>query len=160
MSLFQAACIIHDICYETGRPQSDCDGEFHHNILQLCGERESCDYDARVMLWAVSDWGEAHMEERLDCSGSYTASCPARERGTFDLGEAKLAIPRRGLTDICVFQESPATRLACGRPPAPPAPWGRRESVTVRTVRSPRAGSSLTAQQGQPTLPLSSPECL
>jgi len=30
------ACIIHDICYESGRSKSACDNEFHHNFKQLC----------------------------------------------------------------------------------------------------------------------------
>jgi len=30
------ACIIHDICYESGRSKSACDKEFRHNFKQLC----------------------------------------------------------------------------------------------------------------------------
>jgi len=30
------ACIIHDICYESGRSKRSCDNEFHHNFKQLC----------------------------------------------------------------------------------------------------------------------------
>jgi len=32
------ACIIHDICYATGRAKSSCDTEFHHNFKQVCYE--------------------------------------------------------------------------------------------------------------------------
>ena len=85
----QAACIIHDICYGTGRAQSDCDGEFYHNILQLCGDREDCDYYARNMLWAVREWGEPYLEQRTNCTGSYTTSCHPSQRGKFDQGQTK-----------------------------------------------------------------------
>ena len=30
------ACVLHDICYESGRSQSSCDNEFHHNFKELC----------------------------------------------------------------------------------------------------------------------------
>eukprot|EP00092_Neocalanus_flemingeri_P028495 GFUD01030946.1.p1 GENE.GFUD01030946.1~~GFUD01030946.1.p1 ORF type:complete len:188 (+),score=11.32 GFUD01030946.1:143-706(+) len=32
------ACIIHDMCYESGRSKSSCDTEFKHNFKQLCYE--------------------------------------------------------------------------------------------------------------------------
>ena len=32
------ACVIHDMCYETGRDKKLCDDEFNHNFKQLCYE--------------------------------------------------------------------------------------------------------------------------
>lgn len=32
----KAACVIHDICYNTERSKDKCDREFKHNVKQLC----------------------------------------------------------------------------------------------------------------------------
>ena len=64
------ACRIHDMCYETGRPQEVCDIEFRHNLEQICNVTESetsCDLAAGLAYTAVYHNGEDYIEPCTLC---------------------------------------------------------------------------------------------
>ena len=64
------ACRIHDMCYETGRPQEVCDIEFRHNLEQICYVTESeasCDLAASTAYIAVYLNGEDYIEPCTLC---------------------------------------------------------------------------------------------
>merc|ERR1711874_466624 len=78
------ACILHDICYETGRIQAECDNEFYHNYLQLCrpgfhaaamvGLGIGCDETAEAAWKLVRDFGKFYIKPP-QCDRSYTTPC-------------------------------------------------------------------------------------
>ena len=51
---YKPACIIHDMCYESGRPKSSCDYAFRDNLGEL-----GMEYTARHIVYAaVRDHGK------------------------------------------------------------------------------------------------------
>ena len=51
---YKPACIIHDMCYESGRPKSRCDYEFRDNLGEL-----GMEYTQRHIIYAaVRDHGK------------------------------------------------------------------------------------------------------
>ena len=50
---YKAPCIIHDMCYESGRPKNSCDVEFRNNL-----EETGMNYvEAGILYQSVKDWG-------------------------------------------------------------------------------------------------------
>ena len=52
--IVEGACKIHDMCYETGRDQDDCDKEFSYNFKQLCNGIDVDSWRSWVRSWV--DW--------------------------------------------------------------------------------------------------------
>ena len=47
--IFKSSCLIHDMCYMSeGWTQSECDSQFHWNMLQQCRE----EYPNRLVIFA------------------------------------------------------------------------------------------------------------
>ena len=53
---YKPACIIHDMCYDTGRSQRECDDEFYSNLRAMKMSAPA----AQVIWQAVSDHGNTH----------------------------------------------------------------------------------------------------
>ena len=47
-------CIIHDMCYESGRAKNDCDVEFRKNLAETGMLREN----RWIVYWSVRDHGK------------------------------------------------------------------------------------------------------
>lgn len=68
---FQAACDLHDICYDTiGTTQEKCDSQFYDNLLALCGLPgigknfyTACLVNAKAMWLAVSTAAKANFTD-------------------------------------------------------------------------------------------------
>ena len=60
--LVKDACIIHDMCYESGRSKQHCDEEFYHNFKKLCVETPyvplPCGDAADAVCYAVMYFGK------------------------------------------------------------------------------------------------------
>jgi len=87
------ACILHDICYELGRSQDECDLEFFHNFLELCrpdynGLDMGCQETAEIALKLVQDYGKFFYDPVLQCERTYTTHCQAhRDYGYWSSGQ-------------------------------------------------------------------------
>ena len=53
-TIVESACKIHDMCYETGRNQWDCDKEFNYNFRQMCVGIDVDSWVGWAQSWA--DW--------------------------------------------------------------------------------------------------------
>jgi len=64
------ACIIHEMCWQTGRDKSDCDDEFRHNFERLCYESPALGSHGTLAAAAIA----ACNDKVDDCNDDTTIS--------------------------------------------------------------------------------------
>ena len=69
-----AACMLHDMCYDTwGRLREDCDEEFKHNLLQICGKHSLwCQSVAELAYISVKNFGKLYHKNVHKCPSNCT----------------------------------------------------------------------------------------